>query len=71
MPTIEFQITLDRRELASVLAGLRLLRWSIGPDKRLLPYHVARQVDEMCVAGIDEAEPLSDAEIRELARRLG
>ncbi len=70
MPTVEFHPTLDRRELASIQAGLRLLRWSAGADKRLLPHDVCRMLDEMA-SDSGAIEPLSDVEIRELAVRLG
>ncbi len=71
MPTIEFQITLDRRELASVLAGLRLLRWAAQPTEfHLLPWTLRNELAAIEVV-YGAGEPLSDAEIRELARRLG
>ena len=67
-PATEFHLTLDRRELASILAGLRLLREFAGPGSR--NYAMCRLVDK--VSSEDGAiEPLSDAEIAELARRLG
>lgn len=70
MPATEFHVTLDRRELASVLAGLRLLRWSNGPDARLIPVSVRREIEDIELSASMES-PLSDAEIGELARRLG
>ena len=69
-PAAEFQVTLDRRELAAIRAGLRLLEWFAGPDTRVLPYHLVREVVDIS-EGPDLLEPLSDAELRELARRLG
>ncbi len=70
MPAVEYQITLTARELASVLAGLRLLDWLSGPDRRLLPYHVARMADDI-TSDAGANEPLSDVELAELMRRLG
>jgi len=70
MPAVEFQITLDRRELAAILAGLRLLQWANGPDRNLIPFSVGRDVDRILIDDERTGEPLSDAELRELARRL-
>ncbi len=67
-PPVEFQVTLDRRELAAILAGLRLLRWANGPDWRLIPTAVRVDLDRIEGHGL---RVLSDAELRELVRRLG
>ena len=67
MPATEYQLTLDRRELASILAGLRLLQWSDGAS-RALPYAIARLID--CIADEYGVELLAEPEIRELVRRL-
>lgn len=68
MPTTEFHLTLDRRDLATILAGLQLLREFAGPGSR--NYAMCRLVDR--ISSADGAiEPLSDAEIGDLMRRLG
>ncbi len=69
MPITEFQLTVDRRELAAIQAGLRLLLWMSGADVRLMPYALAQQIDQITADG-GAIEPLSDAEVRELAGRL-
>ena len=69
MPITEFQLTVDRRELAAIQAGLRLLEWVNGSDSRIVPASVAYMVADV-TSEIDTIEPLSDAEVRELAGRL-
>ncbi len=68
MLTAEFQLTVDRRELASILAGLRLLQWSAGAG-RALPYGLCRMIDDITADG-GAIEPLTDTEVQELGRRL-
>ena len=67
-PATEYQLTLTKREMASIQAGLRLLQYSAGAGN-ILPYGVCRMVDDIS-AGNGAVEPLTDAEIAELVRRL-
>ncbi len=67
-PTSEFNLTLHRRELASILAGLRLLRARL--DNYLPPVSLSRAIDDD-TTDCGTIDPLSDAEIEELMRRLG
>lgn len=66
-PAAEVTLRLDRRELASILAGLRLYLEFAGPGSR--DYEMCRLVDKIS-SDNDTIKPLTYDELRDLVRRL-